>query len=181
MLRVIAGSAKGLQLRTPPGSVRPTLDRVREAVFSILHTQLPGARFADLYAGSGANGIEALSRGASMCVFVDADAHALDVIAENLAHTRLGHKSRSYRLTLPTSLGVLSGKEGPFDVVYADPPYDLKNYEALILQVIDNKLLAEAGKLIVEHDARHELPQSVGVLQQIRKARYGRVGITIFA
>mgnify|MGYP006386463255 FL=1 len=181
MLRVIAGEAKGLRLETPEGNVRPTSDRAREALFSILHTRLVGARFADLYAGSGANGIEALSRGAAHCAFVDSDSRAINAVGRNLFHTKLGHKSRSYQLTLPDSLGALASKEPAFDIVFCDPPYTGTDYEMLLSEVAGNKLVAAGGLVIVEHESKLQLPQSVGGLEKQREARYGRVGMTFFA
>lgn len=180
MLRVIAGTAKGLRLETPKGSARPTLDRVREALFSILHTRLEGARFADLYAGSGANGIEALSRGAAHCAFVDADARAMHTIGKNLFHAKLEHKARSYQLTLPGSLGVVASKETPFDIVFCDPPYKGTNYTELLSQIIEQKMLTNGGLVVIEHESTVQLPPSVGRLDRCRDARYGRVEMTIF-
>ena len=181
MPRVIAGVAKGLQLATPERGTRPTLDRVREALFSILNTRLEGARFADLYAGSGANGIEALSRGAAHCAFVDTNAQAIHTIGENLFHTKLEHKSRSYQLTLPNALGVVASKEPPFDIVFCDPPYTGAGYSDILSQIIESKILAKDGLVVIEHESKVVLPPSVGALQKRREARYGRVGISFFA
>ncbi|MBM3289546.1 MAG: 16S rRNA (guanine(966)-N(2))-methyltransferase RsmD [Candidatus Hydrogenedentes bacterium] len=180
MLRVIAGTAKGLRLETPEGSARPTLDRVREALFSILHTQLLGARFADLYAGSGANGIEALSRGAACCVFVDSDRRAIDTISKNLFHTKLEHNARSYQLTLPRSLGVIASKEAPFDIVFCDPPYTGTDYALLLSQITENKLVTTDGIVVVESENRAEFPPSVGGLELTRHAPYGRTSLTFY-
>lgn len=181
MLRVIAGTAKGTRLLTPDASTRPTLDRVREALFSILHPHIASARFLDLYAGSGANGIEALSRGAAYCAFVDSSPTAIHTIGENLSRAKLEHKSRSYRLTLPVGLGVLVKSEEPFDIVFCDPPYLGTDYRELIAQVIENKMLANTGRLVVEHDLTISLPDSIEGLKRLRLSRYGRVNISIFA
>lgn len=181
MLRVIAGTAKGRRLETPASDARPTLDRAREALFSILHTRIEGARFADLYAGSGANGIEALSRGAAYCAFADSDARAIDTIGRNLFHTKLGHNARSYQLTLPRSLGVIATTQAPFDIVFCDPPYTGVDYSVLLAQLVENKLLAPGALVVVEHESSLELPPSVGALEQRRTTRYGRVGMTFFA
>lgn len=181
MLRVIAGTAKGLKLATPSGTVRPTLDRVREALFSILHPRLEEARFADFFAGSGANGIEALSRGAAYCAFIDSDPRAIDTIGKNLFHTKLEHKSKRYQLTIPTALGALAKSEAPFDIVLCDPPYSSTDYATLLFQIAENKLLTEGGLLVVEHDRSLELPLSVGVLEKRREAQYGRVKIAFFS
>jgi len=181
MLRVIAGEAKGARLVTPKSSARPTLDRVREAVFSILHMRLSGARFLDLYAGSGANGIEALSRGAAWCAFVDSDPAAIHAIGENVFRAKLGHKSRSYQLTLPGGLGVVAKSETAFDVVYCDPSFSGVNYEQLLTQIIDNNLLADGGVIVVEHAISTELPPAIGGIEKRRTAKYGRVGISFFS
>ncbi|NUM52016.1 MAG: 16S rRNA (guanine(966)-N(2))-methyltransferase RsmD [Candidatus Hydrogenedentes bacterium] len=181
MLRVIAGTARGHKLATPRSAARPTLDRVREAVFSILHTKLDGVRFLDLFAGSGANGIEALSRGAAYCAFVDSDAQAIDIIGKNLFHTKLTHKARSYQLTLPQSLGAIASTESPFGIVYCDPPFAGTGYAQLILQIVENQLLMPDGLLLIEHESHLQLPPSIGTLTRQRISQYGRVGITFFA
>lgn len=180
MIRVIAGTAKGLLLETPASDARPTLDRVREALFSILHIRIEGARFADLYAGSGANGIEALSRGAAHVAFVDSDSRAIHSIGRNLFHTKLEHKARSYQLTLPRSLGVVEENEEPFDIVFCDPPYEGVDYESLVSEIISNKLLRQGGQVIIEHESKLALPPSVGPLEKRRTAQYGRVALTFF-
>jgi len=177
---VIAGEAKGTRLVSPKGDVRPTLDRVREAVFSMLHLRLPGARFLDLYAGSGANGIEALSRGAAWSVFVDSDFVAINAIGQNVFRAKLGHKSRSYQLTLPAALGVVAQNESAFDFVYCDPPYQYADYLSVLTQLADNRLVASGGQVFIEHDSKDEMPSPVAGFKVVRHERYGRVGISIF-
>lgn len=123
-MRVIAGLAKGHPLVAPTGrGTRPTADRVREAVFSALLPRLPGARVLDLYAGSGALGIEALSRGAAHATFVERDRRALQAIADNLATTRLGDGARVVARDVRTALTQLASAGERFDVVLLDPPY----------------------------------------------------------
>jgi len=181
LLRVIAGEAKGTRLVTPKDSARPTLDRVRESVFSILHMRLPGARFLDLYAGSGANGIEALSRGAAWCAFADSNSSAINAIGENVFRAKLGHKCRSYQLTLPAGLGVVAKSESQFDIIYCDPPYVGTDYLSLLLQLKQNKLLTDGGMILVEHDLKASMPAEETGFSITREARYGRVGITFFS
>jgi 16S rRNA (guanine966-N2)-methyltransferase len=123
-VRVIAGLAKGHPLVAPRGrGTRPTADRVREAVFSSLLPHLPGARVLDLYAGSGALGIEALSRGAAHATFVERDRGALRAIADNLDTTGLGDRAEVVAADVRSALGRLAGAQEPFDVVLLDPPY----------------------------------------------------------
>jgi 16S rRNA (guanine966-N2)-methyltransferase len=117
-VRVIAGSAKGTRLARVPAGTRPLSDRAREGLFSSLSSQVDGARFADLYAGTGAVGIEALSRGAASCLFVDRSAAAVRTIRANLAKTGLRGEVRRSDV-----LRALAGAAGPFDLAVLDPPY----------------------------------------------------------
>lgn len=182
MPRVIAGTARGIPIHAPKGSnTRPTLDRVREAVFSMLQPRLEGCRFADLYAGSGANGIEALSRGASYSVFVDNDSKAIAEIGLNLRRAKLDGLARRMRLRLPEGLEALMQKEDAFDVVYADPPFRFALYAKLLEQIELLKVRAERGIVVVEHDLSACLPERVGELSRTRQSKYGRVGISIFS
>lgn len=182
MVRVIAGSARGIRLETAEGSrVRPTLDRVREAAFSILTPRLDGCRFADLFAGSGANGIEALSRGAASCVFVDHDGRCLDIVERNLEKTRLVAKADCRRLTLPQGIARLGQAEPPFQVVYADPPFDFEAYEELLSGLVHHELLASEALVIIEHASNIPLPEHVVSLTRTRDAVYGTVTLSFFS
>lgn len=182
MLRVIAGTARGIRLETAEGKrVRPTLDRVREAAFSILMPRLEGCRFADLFAGSGANGIEALSRGASHCAFIDQDRHCLDIMQRNLEKTRLRPKAVCHRLTLPQGIAQLQHLEPPFDVIYADPPFDFTAYETLLERLLQHSLIAAQAIVIIEHATDTPMPDRAGSLTRIRDASYGTVTLSFFS
>ncbi len=122
-MRVIAGTARRLQLKTLPGTAtRPTQDIIRETFFNVIQNYVPGARFLDLFAGSGAIGIEALSRGAAYAVFVENSRKAVSMIEENLEHTHLSDRAKVITGDALMALTRLSG-EAPFDLVYLDPPY----------------------------------------------------------
>jgi 16S rRNA (guanine966-N2)-methyltransferase len=121
-VRVIAGHAKGTRLARPPAGTRPVSDRAREGLFAALGDVVVGARCLDLYAGTGAVGIEALSRGASHSVFVDSSAPAIRVIRDNLSRTGFEEQARVAR---SEALRFLSGSSGPFDLAFVDPPYAL--------------------------------------------------------
>ena len=121
-MRVIAGSAKGTKLRVPDRVSRPTSDRVREAIFSILGERVPGAAVCDLYAGSGALGIEALSRGAASTLFIERDRRAVEMIESNLEAAGLGGGSVR-AMEVERFLGRGGRREASFDLVFADPPY----------------------------------------------------------
>jgi len=136
------------------------------------------ARFLDCFAGTGANGIEALSRGASQAVFVDADARALRLVRENLTHTGLAQGAMCFKLTLPKDLGRIPGR---FDIIFADPPYEFTEYEALLHGIQEYALLAEDGLVVLEHHRRHEIPTECGALSRRRQTRYGEKRLSFYA
>lgn len=180
-MRVIGGEARGRRLEAPKGArVRPTLDRVRESLFNILAPRLSGARFLDLFAGSGANGIEALSRGASACTFVDNDETSLRVLRKNLDNTGLGARARVRRLPLPGGLDRLEEFEGGYDIIFADPPYIFSRHAALLAAVRNFGLLAEQGVIVLEHAARTELADELDGYRCSRRNRYGDTALSFY-
>ena len=181
-MRVIGGKLKGRRLESPKGeSVRPTLDRVRESLFNILAPRIEGARFLDLFAGSGANGIEALSRGARQCTFVDSGEAALRALRNNLDSTGLSEQSRVRKLPLPDGLGRLAdGTEG-YDIIFADPPYALEVQERLLTGIKELGLLADQGLIVLEHSTRAQLPDEVGGCSRVRQVRYGQTSLSLYA
>lgn len=181
-MRVIGGTARGLRLEVPKGTrVRPTLDRVRESLFNILSPHLAEARFLDLFAGSGANGIEALSRGAAHSAFVDDDARSLTVVRHNLSTTGLAKRSSVHRLSLPTGLTKLSDREKPFGLVFADPPYIFEAYEKLLRTLREAELLVPDGLVVLEHATRVELPEELSGYRRYRQAKYGEASLSFFS
>lgn len=181
-MRVIAGEAKGARLHAPKGMrIRPTLDRVREALFDILAPKVPGATFMDLFAGTGANGIEALSRGAVYCLFADSATSSLKVIRRNLAVTGLQDRAVLRRCVLPKEIHRLADLGVVFDVIFADPPYDFDAYEALIAGIHHAQLLAHEGVIIVEHAARVKAPGEIQAYARSRLATYGDTTLSFFS
>lgn len=177
-MRVIGGSARSVPLAAPPGrEIRPTLDRVREALFNILGPHVAGARFLDLYAGTGANGIEALSRGATSAVFVDKARVALATIEKNLAKTRLADRGQRLRLDFPREAGRIGGE---FELIFADPPFSGADYGEIIAAVVAQGLLARGGVLVVEHPAKAVLPEVSGPLRRYREAVYGGTVLSFY-
>ena len=177
-LRVIGGELGGRRLKGPPRSgVRPTTDRVREAMFEVLGDAVEGARVLDLYSGTGALGIEALSRGAEWCDFVEADSKACEVIRSNLMLTALVDRTHVYPMQVSRAFSRL---EGPYDLVVADPPYEYDRAEAELAEVISRGLLARGGTLVVEHSQRKVWPQQVGELPQVASRRYGDTRVTFY-
>lgn len=147
-MRVIAGSAKSLPLRTLPGmQTRPTTDRIKETLFNILSPVIPGCRFLDLFAGSGAIGIEALSRGAASAAFIDSSRQAVTVIRSNLNFTHLADKGRVIAGDVTGNVTGMDG-EHPYDVIFMDPPYD-KGLEFQVLKALQNNSIADDHTLII--------------------------------
>jgi 16S rRNA (guanine966-N2)-methyltransferase len=171
----MGGELRGHGLAVPPGA-RPTEGRVREALFSIWRDRLEGARVLDLFAGSGAVGLEALGRGALSALAVDSDSRAVEIVEGNAA--RVGLKALEIRrLTLPAGMARLVDA-GPFDLVFADPPYGFDGYEELLQGVVP--LLAPDGELAVEHSTRRELPLEVGRLTRVDVRRYGESAVSFY-
>lgn len=149
-MRVIAGKAKRLSLKTIPGeATRPTTDRIKETLFNMIQNELADIRFLDLFAGSGAIGIEALSRGAAEAVFVEKNPKAVQCIKENLAFTRLASQGSVISSDVMSALHRLEGQP-PFDVVFMDPPYDQELEKQVLTCLAESKVLADNALLIVE-------------------------------
>ena len=150
-MRVIAGKARRLLLKTIDGlDTRPTTDRIKETLFNILQTQVPGSRFLDLFAGSGGIGIEALSRGARAAVFVEQNQKAADCIRENLRNTRLEEDAAVMVCDAVTALRRMEGKQEPFDLVFMDPPYN-QGLELAVLEYLRHSaLIGPDTQIIVE-------------------------------
>ena len=175
-LRVIAGSAGGLLLKSPKRhELRPTQDRIRQVIFSSLAEKVPGARVLDLYAGTGSIGIEALSRGAARAVFVEQNREAADCIRENLRHCRLeGGEVRQAE-----ALAYLAGAEPGFDLIFLDPPYDKRsgvlNDHALLERLAWT--VCANGTIVWEHFAGQHLLEEGG-WRVLRHRTYGETGLT---
>lgn len=147
-MRVIAGSARSLPLRTVSGmETRPTTDRIKETLFNILTPMIPGSRFLDLFAGSGAIGIEALSRGAESAAFIDSSRQAVTVIRNNLNFTHLADKGRVIAGDVVRNVTGMNG-ERPYSIIFMDPPYD-KGLEFDVLRALKENTIADKDTLII--------------------------------
>lgn len=179
--RVIAGSAKGVRLAAPGPGTRPLADRVKQTLFAILEPELEGAAVLDLFAGSGAAGIEALSRGAVRATFVDRDGGAVRVLAANLRAVRLEGAGRVIHRDAITWLSDPAGAaaDGPFDVVVVDPPY--ADMDALVraLELVGPHL-APDGVVVAKHFWRDRPPAMIGLLASERERRFGETALTFY-
>lgn len=175
-MRVITGAARGRRLFSPVGrDVRPTTEVTKEAMFSILQFELQGARVLDLFAGSGQLGIEALSRGAKSCVFVDNARASQELVRKNLEHTGL---AQGARVAGTDAKSFLAGCREEFDIALLDPPYSQGLIEE-VLPLLAEKMSA-AGVILCETDKREELPEMAGSLPLYRTYRYGKSKLTVY-
>lgn len=178
-MRVIAGTAKGRRLKAPKGmKTRPTSDRVKEAVFNILSPYVGQARFLDLFAGSGAMGIEALSRGASTATFVENDKAALNVIKTNIRNCGFTDFSRVIPGNVFSVLRKLQGEQ--FDLIYVDPPYSTKLGTEVLTQLIDYQLLTAGSLVMVETRRADHVTVDISELKQVTVREYGDTAVCFF-
>lgn len=176
-MRVITGSARGRKLRTLEGGdvVRPTTDRVKEAMFSIVQFDIPGASVLDLFSGSGQLGIEALSRGAENAVFVDKSQEAFNVIKENLKTTNLFSKS----VVLNTdSVQYIKDSRVKFDLVFLDPPYKMGLIDE-VLPFVAN-CCNDGATIVCETDYTETLPEEAGMFVKFKEYKYSKTKLTTY-
>ena len=177
-MRVITGSAKGVRLKTPDGlKTRPTSDRVKEAVFSIVQFEIEGSRFLDLFAGTGQMGIEALSRGAVSAVFVDGWKDACQLVRDNLKLARLSEKAK---VVNSDYLSYLKNCRDQFDIIFLDPPYAEIFLENSLNKISEIDILSDRGIIICERPAEKQLDLDISGLQRWKDYRYGKTWITVF-
>ena len=176
-MRVITGTARGRKLAEPKdASVRPTTDMVKEAIFSILQFDVPGRRVLDLFAGTGQLGIEALSRGARECVFVDNSPASLALVRKNLSVC--GMEAPVVR---SDALRYLSGSCGKFDLVLLDPPYHAGLYADVLRALFSFDILNEGGIILVESMRDESLPDAEPPYARGKTYRYGRISLTLYS
>ena len=177
-MRVITGKARGVQLKTPDGMLtRPTSDRVKEALFSIINFDLPGAAVLDLFGGTGQLGIEALSRGAKSAVFIDAREDACKIIRENLRRTKLEGQGRVVRSDY---LDYLRRTREKFNIILLDPPYAEVFLENALKCITEIDILQSGGIIVAERPVEKELPFEFEGYTRSRDYKYGKTLLTIY-
>ena len=177
-MRVITGKARGITLKTPEGmQTRPTTDRVKEAMFSIIQFEVPGARVLDLFGGSGQLGIEALSRGAKSAVFVDATENACKLIRENLKRTKLEQEGRVVRSDY---LDYLKRCRETYDIILLDPPYAEVFLENALKYIVEIDILQSGGIIVAERPLGKDLPWDFDGYVRSRDYKYGNTLLTIY-
>jgi 16S rRNA (guanine(966)-N(2))-methyltransferase RsmD len=179
-MRIIAGSLKGRRLESPAwDGLRPTSDKLRETLFNVLASKVAGARVLDGYAGTGAVGLEAISRGASHVTFVERDRRAQQLIAANLARCRI---SEGYVIIGSTVLQAIDAlrSEPPFDLVLLDPPYDGPHDDTQNVLEAVGAIVPATGVVVLEHARRHKPADAAGALRRSRELTSGDSALTFY-
>ncbi|WP_257147625.1 16S rRNA (guanine(966)-N(2))-methyltransferase RsmD [Bacillus sp. es.036] len=181
-MRIIAGECKGRQIKPVPGtSTRPTTDKVRESIYNIIGPFFEGGFALDLYGGSGALGIEALSRGIEKCVFVDRESKAIETIKSNLEQTNFTESAEVFRNDSKRALKALQKREVKFSLVLLDPPYHKEQILHDLEKLTAYHLLHDQATIVVEHKKEVTLPESYAGLRMIREETYsGKTTISIY-
>lgn len=183
-MRVISGSARGRRLFTPANHrVRPTADRVKEALFNILTglVDFPGCRVLDIFAGTGNLGIESLSRGAGVAVFVDSHRESTALVRKNLNLVGLEARGRVIEREALTALGMLENEGEQFDLVLLDPPYAQGLAEKILQRLADSSLLHAGSIVMAEVSSREDVPEVFGPLVQFDRRIYGDTALVFFS
>ncbi len=180
-MRVIAGKAGGITLKSVPGKgTRPTTDKVKEAIFSRIGPYFDQGHALDLFAGTGSLGLEALSRGMQKAIFIDVDRKSIQIIEENLKSTGFEASAEVYRNDAFRALKALMKRNYKFDLVFMDPPYKNTNLNEFILFMNDHALLNDDAVIVVEHDASHRYPEQLGQLHLQKHSIYGDTAVSVY-
>ena len=180
-MRIIAGQCKGHRLSSFKGrQTRPTQDQVREAIFNILGPDGPFLKVADLFAGSGALGLEALSRWGGTALFVDSSRGAVDCLRKNIGLLKMEEKARVIQRDLSRGVKFLNKVDGPFDLIFMDPPYGQGWCHLLIPSLLSLPILEEKGVLVLEHDLKEPIPEQVGEWGIEDQRRYGKTRVSFY-
>jgi 16S rRNA (guanine966-N2)-methyltransferase len=174
-IRIIGGELKGRKLATVPGiKTRPTADRVRESIFNMLGPRVRDAAVLDLFAGTGAMGIEALSRGAEAVVFADDDPAALSALKKNIESCLLANRSRTIKWDILKDLNILRTHKPAFNLVFIDPPYDKNMVQPTLSNLVLSRCLANGATVVIEHSTREPIPESAPGFNISDQRRYGK-------
>jgi 16S rRNA (guanine966-N2)-methyltransferase len=180
-LRIITGEARYRKLKTPKGrNLRPTSDIVKEGLFNIIGNGIRGAKFLDIFAGTGNVGIEAISRGAERTDFLELSREHMAIIKDNLRTCGFTDRAGVHGGKAEQLLAMLASADVKYDYIYADPPYGYEEYGALLEQISKLGLLNEGGSLFLETDRRTVLPEEAGDFAVVREYRYGNTILTLY-
>jgi 16S rRNA (guanine966-N2)-methyltransferase len=180
-MRIIGGEHRGRKIKQPPiDTVRPTKDRVRESVFNMIAARVPESNVLDIFSGSGSYGLEALSRGASGCTFVEKDPLCSNILKENIALIKAEEASSVMTLDAERALKSLGESGSKFNLIFADPPYNYNINKKLLIMIYQYDILDPTGALVIEHSTREKLPNEEGDVSIYKQKTYGNTSISVF-
>lgn len=180
-MRVIAGKAKGRPLKAVPGQgTRPTTDKVKEAIFSMIGPYFDGGLALDLFAGTGGLGIEAWSRGIEQVICIDKEKTSIDIIRNNVEAVGASADIEIYRNDSARAIKALAKRDMKFDLIFLDPPYRIVNMDEWIVQMVELGMVADGAIIVVEHDAKVSYPENIANFEQTRTANYGDISVAIY-
>lgn len=180
-MRIISGTGRGKRLKAPEGlNTRPTSDKVKESVFNIIQSYIMDSNVLDLFSGSGSLGIEALSRGASHCMFIEKNRDSYKIIKENIKSSGFEDRSELYLNDAYVALDLMGKKGKKYDVVFLDPPYSKEMVPLAIQKLYENDIVDKDGIIISEHDDKEVIPEKVSGFINTRTKKYGRTIICIW-
>ncbi|MDD4957569.1 MAG: 16S rRNA (guanine(966)-N(2))-methyltransferase RsmD [Candidatus Omnitrophica bacterium] len=180
-LRIVGGEFRGRRIKRPVlGSVRPTKDRIREAVFNVIASDVPGSIVLDLFAGSGAYGFEAISRGAQKAVFVESDPRCSLVIKDNAGNLDVKDKTGILSADAESVIMKMAGREERYNIIFADPPYNKNLARKTLLMINQYDILMPSGILILEHDVAEDVPDVCGGISILKQKTYGGTRVSFF-
>ncbi|NLY43902.1 MAG: 16S rRNA (guanine(966)-N(2))-methyltransferase RsmD [Clostridiaceae bacterium] len=178
-MRVISGSARGHKLKSPRGmATRPTSDRIKESLFNIIAAHVPGSYVLDLFAGTGALGIESLSRGAKFADFVEKNSSTARIISENLVHTKLSDRAKVHVCDWKDYINRRYNSTCKYDIIFMDPPYGKDFIVPVLKEIASKNMLNDDGMIIVERDNTDIIPDVIEDLDVMREQKYGRTVLT---
>ena len=180
-MRITAGVLKNRKIKSREGrETRPTLERIKEAIFSIIGEQVVEAKFLDLYSGTGNMAIEALSRGAGRAVMIEQDKEALRIIIENINNLSLENKCRAYKNDVFRAIEILDRKNEKFDIIFMDPPYKENISAQTIEKISESNILSEEGIIISEHSTYEKLENTIGKFVKYDERDYNKKIISFY-
>ena len=181
-MRIVAGSAKGRVLAAPKSDdvIRPTADRVRETLFNVLGQRCDGLTVLDLFAGTGALGLEAVSRGAIKAVLVDRGPEALELCRQNVAALKFGDRVEILKASALEGIASLGKKKAVFELVFSDPPYALNAGVSVLEALQAAKIVSDGGVAVIEHGKDEQLPERVGDFVRMDERDFGTAIVTMF-
>ena len=181
-MRITAGTMRGRRLRAPSGlELRPTSDKVKEALFNILSSQIEGATLLDLYAGTGGIGIDALSRGAQNVVFVENNKRHLQYLKKNIASISFEGKAEIFATAATDFLRKAKKQMRSFDIIFVDPPYQSSEIEKILPMIQEGDMIVDQGLVVIEHFHKKTLPERVENLFSLKKYKYGETVLSFYA